>query len=287
MRYPRLLALCGLLIVACNAAPAMAQPQAAPDSQAPAQSQVVPAAPAPAATTEIDNPYGVQALWTNSDVVARGTLAILAVMSVWTWYVMVTKFIQQASMAARGRRARKDFWTAPSVAEGVTRLGKGSVYGYIANAGLAAANHHEGTLVEKIDVSTWITLSLDRATTAVNSRLQGGLAVLATVGSISPFVGLFGTVWGIYHALTAIGVAGQASIDKVAGPVGEALIMTAIGLATAVPAVLGYNFLIRRNKAVMEDVRGFTADLYAVLLSGRRVGDAPAAGQAHMRVAAE
>ena len=294
MRLPHLLAICGVLIATSGAVPAMAQAPA-PDNPAPTQAQgqaapasapaaVTPAARAsavdggtPAATTDADNPYGLQALWAGGDMVARGTLAILAVMSVATWYVMITKFFQQAGLGAQGRSARKNFWTAKSTEEGATRLGKGSVYRFIANAGIAAANHHEGTLVQKIDASTWITLSLDRATTAVNSRLQSGLAVLATVGSIAPFVGLFGTVWGIYHALTAIGIAGQASIDKVAGPVGEALIMTAIGLATAVPAVLGYNLLIRRNKAVMENVRGFSADLYALLLSGRRIGDAPPA----------
>ena len=114
--------------------------------------------------------------------------------------------------------------------------------------GLSAAEHHEGTLTEQIDLHTWVTMSLQRSVEPVGNRMQGGLALLATVGSTAPFVGLFGTVWGIYHALTAIGIAGQASIDKVAGPVGEALIMTAIGLAVAVPAVLGYNWLVRRNK---------------------------------------
>lgn len=284
MRLFRAIALSGVLILGCAATPLLAQAQTQTQDQAPAQAQPAPAATAPAdasapagpagGTVEADNPYGLQALWGNGDIVARITLGILAIMSIATWYVMITKFIQQAALAARGRTARKNFWKASSVADGAASLGKGSVYGYIANAGVAAADHHEGVLAQKVDASTWITLALDRATTAVNSRLQGGLAVLATVGSIAPFVGLFGTVWGIYHALTAIGIAGQASIDKVAGPVGEALIMTAIGLATAVPAVLGYNFLIRRNKAVMEEVRGFTADLYTVLLSGRRVGDA-------------
>ena len=120
-------------------------------------------------------------------------------------------------------------------------------------------------------MNDWITMSIQRAIDNVQSRTQDGLAFLATVGSTAPFVGLFGTVWGIYHALTAIGIAGQASIDKVAGPVGEALIMTAIGLAVAVPAVLGYNWLIRRNKAAMDRVRGFGADLHAVLLSAPHV----------------
>ncbi|MBR7780448.1 MotA/TolQ/ExbB proton channel family protein, partial [Undibacterium rugosum] len=117
-------------------------------------------------------------------------------------------------------------------------------------------------------LNTWVSMSIQRAVDKVQSRLQDGLAFLATVGSTAPFVGLFGTVWGIYHALTAIGMSGQASIDKVAGPVGEALIMTAIGLAVAVPAVLGYNFLVRRNKSAMEEVRAFAADLHSVVLSG-------------------
>ncbi|MBC3933701.1 MotA/TolQ/ExbB proton channel family protein, partial [Undibacterium curvum] len=128
--------------------------------------------------------------------------------------------------------------------------------------------HHEGALLEQIDLNTWVSMSIQRAVDKVQSRLQDGLAFLATVGSTAPFVGLFGTVWGIYHALTAIGMSGQASIDKVAGPVGEALIMTAIGLAVAVPAVLGYNFLVRRNKSAMEEVRAFAADLHSVVLSG-------------------
>jgi len=137
---------------------------------------------------------------------------------------------------------------------------------YIAESGIKATSHHEGKLLEQIDLNTWVTMSIQRAVDAVSSRLQDGLAFLATVGSTAPFVGLFGTVWGIYHALTAIGIAGQASIDKVAGPVGEALIMTAIGLAVAVPAVLGYNWLARRNKAVMDEVREFSDELNAVIL---------------------
>ena len=132
---------------------------------------------------------------------------------------------------------------------------------------------------DRIDLHTWVTMAIQRAIEAIQSRLQGGLAFLATVGSTAPFVGLFGTVWGIYHALTAIGIAGQASIDKVAGPVGEALIMTAFGLAVAVPAVLAYNWLVRRNKLAMEEVRGFGADVYVMLVQGGRTS-APASGVA-------
>ena len=132
---------------------------------------------------------------------------------------------------------------------------------------LAAASGKHVGLLGSVDLNTWMSMSIQRAIDNVQSRTQDGLAFLATVGSTAPFIGLFGTVWGIYHALTAIGIAGQASIDKVAGPVGEALIMTAIGLAVAVPAVLGYNWLVRRNKVAMENVRSFGADLHAVLLS--------------------
>jgi biopolymer transport protein ExbB len=123
-----------------------------------------------------------------------------------------------------------------------------------------------------LDRDGWVQLSIHRATELITARLQGGLTILATVGSTAPFIGLFGTVWGIYHALTAIGIAGQASIDKVAGPVGEALIMTAIGLAVAVPAVLGYNWLLRRNKLALENIRTFGTDIQAFLITGQRLG---------------
>ena len=201
-------------------------------------------------------------------------------MSLSTWYVMLTKLYEQARLFAQARHANKTFWSGNSVAASTEGLKKGSPFRYIAESGLKAMDHHEGTMVEQIDLHSWVTMSIQRASEEVGSRLQGGLAVLATVGSTAPFVGLFGTVWGIYNALTAIGIAGQASIDKVAGPVGEALIMTAVGLFVAVPAVLGYNWLVRRNKVAMEKVRTFTADLHSVLLSGRRVVDAPAISKA-------
>jgi biopolymer transport protein ExbB len=169
-----------------------------------------------------------------------------------------------------GDQAAKDFWAAGSIKAGVEKLKEGSAFRYIAETGIKASEHHEGTLVEQIDLHTWVSMSVQRAMDSINSRLQNGLAFLATVGSTAPFVGLFGTVWGIYHALVAIGISGQASIDKVAGPVGEALIMTAIGLAVAVPAVMGYNWLVRRNKTAMEKVRTFGSDVHNVLLAGKR-----------------
>ena len=245
-------------------------PPAPPATVPGATSPVAPAAPAAKVgerTTEIvENPYGLEALWKGGDLVARITLGILVLMSVGSWYIIVTKLYEQARMGHQARVAEKTFWTAPSVQKGAVGLKEGSPFRFIAETGLEATTKHEG-LLGNVDMNTWISMSIQRAIDNIQSRSQDGLAFLATVGSTAPFVGLFGTVWGIYHALTAIGVAGQASIDKVAGPVGEALIMTAIGLAVAVPAVLGYNWLIRRNKAAMERVRGFGADLHAVLLS--------------------
>jgi biopolymer transport protein ExbB len=214
---------------------------------------------------DASNPYGLAALWSGSDLVARTVLLILVVMSAGSWYLLVVKWLEQQRMLNQAR-ATEAFWSVDSVAQGVDTLAAGSPFRFIAQAGADASVKHAG-LLGQIDLNTWITMSIQRAIERVQGRLQNGLAFLATVGSTAPFVGLFGTVWGIYHALTAIGVAGQASIDKVAGPVGEALIMTAIGLAVAVPAVLGYNWLVRRNKAVMDEVRGFAADLHAVLLA--------------------
>lgn len=233
------------------------------------------AAPAGVATPElkketIDNPYGLEALWTQGDFVARGTLVIMIIMSMGSWYIIFTKVWEQSKLLKSAKAAAESFWTAGSVKKGAETLDEASAFRYMAEQGLKAADHHEGSLVEQIDRHTWIGMSVQRSVDNINSRLQDGLAFLATVGSTSPFVGLFGTVWGIYHALTQIGISGQASIDKVAGPVGEALIMTAFGLAVAVPAVMGYNWLIRRNKGAMERVRAFSGDLHNVLLAGKK-----------------
>ena len=268
-----------LIAVASAVVPQAAQAQAQPaaPAAAPAATPAEPAAtptPAPAAKAPssakamevVDNPYGLEALWKGGDIVARVTLAILAIMSMGSWYIIITKVYEQYRMGRQARAADKSFWNAPSVRQGVQGLKQGSPYRFIAESGLEATSKHVG-LLGHVALNEWIAMSIQRSIDNVQSRTQDGLAFLATVGSTAPFVGLFGTVWGIYHALTAIGIAGQASIDKVAGPVGEALIMTAFGLAVAVPAVLGYNWLIRRNKAAMDLVRGFGADLHAVLLS--------------------
>ena len=263
------------LAAALAVAPASAQaPASAPEASA-AASDATAAAPAPAplqATTTketIDNPYGIKALWQQGDFVAKGTLGILFIMSLGSWYILVTKLWESMKVAGEARAARKGFFKHPSLGDAAKTLKEGSAFRFIAETGIEANDHHEGALTEHIDRNTWVTMSVQRSVDDVQSRLQDGLAFLATVGSTAPFVGLFGTVWGIYNALTAIGIAGQASIDKVAGPVGEALIMTAIGLAVAVPAVLGYNWLVRRNKVTMEAVRSFSADLHGVLMGAR------------------
>jgi biopolymer transport protein ExbB len=236
-----------------------------------AQAASAPAAVVAAVAKEsVENPYGLSALWSQGDFVARGTLIIMIIMSMASWYIIFTKLFEQRKLMKSAEAAAKTFWTAGSVKSGIGSLEEGSAFRFIAESGVNASEHHEGTLVEKIDLHTWVSMSVQRAMDNINSRLQDGLAVLATVGSTAPFVGLFGTVWGIYHALTAIGISGQASIDKVAGPVGEALIMTAFGLAVAVPAVMGYNWLIRRNKMAMERVRAFGGDVHNVLLAGKR-----------------
>ena len=223
----------------------------------------------PAVKEVVDNPYGLEALWSQGDFVSKATLVILAIMSMGSWYIMFVKVWEQMKLFRQARAMQSTFWSAASVRAGVETVKPGTPFRYIAESGVNATQHHEGKLLEQIDLNTWVTMSIQRAVENVASRLQDGLAFLATVGSTAPFVGLFGTVWGIYHALTAIGIAGQASIDKVAGPVGEALIMTAFGLAVAVPAVLGYNWLVRRNKVALESLRGFGQDLHMVLISGR------------------
>ncbi len=215
----------------------------------------------------MENPYGFKAVW-DAGFVSRATLIILTIMSMGSWYIIITKLIDQAKIFKQSKETSAKFWKASSIAAGSAALKEGSPFRFIAETGTKATVHHDGALLEQIDLSTWVTMSIQRAVDKVQSRLQDGLSFLATVGSTSPFIGLFGTVWGIYNALIAIGMSGNASIDKVAGPVGEALIMTAFGLFVAVPAVLGYNWLVRRNKAAMEDVRSFSADVHSVLISG-------------------
>ncbi|HMJ28425.1 MAG TPA: MotA/TolQ/ExbB proton channel family protein, partial [Xanthobacteraceae bacterium] len=233
----------------------------------PGPAEVKPLPPAaPPATEVVENPYGLEALWKQGDFVARGTLIILMIMSIGSWYIGIVKVIEQARMMKDAKEADAKFWHAKSVQEGVATLKEDSAFRFVAEKSLLAAQHHATMQTKQLDLNTWVGMALQRAIDVVSNRLQSGLAFLATVGSTAPFVGLFGTVWGIYHALTAIGIAGQASIDKVAGPVGEALIMTALGLAVAVPAVLGYNWLVRRNRVAMELIRHFGGGVDMLLL---------------------
>lgn len=265
-----------------NAASAQEQPAdttqavdvapAATETAAPAPvDQAQSAASAAEESTQKHNPYGLDALWSQGDAVARGTLVLMGIMSAVTWYILFTKLWEQQRLFGQAKEAKR-LWDSSSLSDGVLKLSKNSAYRALVEDGLKAVKHHDGKLTDRIDLQDWVNSTVQRNVEAIQSALQGGLAFLATTGSTAPFIGLFGTVWGIYHALVAIGLAGQASIDKVAGPVGEALIMTAIGLAVAVPAVLGYNWLVRRNKVALEDVRAFANDLNAYLVVGARIG---------------
>jgi biopolymer transport protein ExbB len=229
------------------------------------------------AAVSTDEKFGFMGAMKQGGPIAWSTFGIMAIMSIFTWYIMITKYFQQRTILNHGEELNKKFWTSGSITEGAGKLDKNSAFRQVVDDGLRAAAHHDGKLTDKIDQHEWITMSLDRSVTAINSTLQSGLAFLATVGSTAPFIGLFGTVVGIYRALIEIARKGEADIANVAGPVGEALIMTAIGLFVAVPAVMGYNWLIRRNKSVMEQLGNFSNDIHAFMLSGARVASAPAA----------
>jgi biopolymer transport protein ExbB len=220
----------------------------------------------------VENPYGLQALWAQGDFIAKGVLILLALMSAYSWFIIFTKWWEQRRLLKQAAEADKNFWAADNIKNGVNKLtGKGNIFKAIASEAIDAAEHHDTRMTQQVPLHEWIDNVIARGVARIGSALQTQLPFLATTGSTAPFIGLFGTVWGIYHALVAIGVAGQASIDKVAGPVGEALIMTAIGLAVAVPAVLGYNYLLGRNKLIMERVKLFANDLEQVIVSGSRV----------------
>ncbi|HYU97093.1 MAG TPA: MotA/TolQ/ExbB proton channel family protein [Sphingomicrobium sp.] len=225
------------------------------------------AAAAPAANA---NPYGLIPALKQGGIIAISVFAILVLMSVFSFYILFTKLMQQQKIIAQGRKVRASFWNAPNLREAATKLEARSAYRAIVDDALLAQDQH-GKLTDPIDQHDWMANSLARSQGAIGARLGEGLAFLATVGSTAPFIGLFGTVVGIYRALIKIGASGQASIDAVAGPVGEALIMTALGLVVAVPAVLAYNWLVRRNKSIMEDLAAFTNDLHGYLMSGGAV----------------
>jgi biopolymer transport protein ExbB len=232
---------------------AMAQAAATPDTQKAAG----------AAADAVPTQYSLGHIWTDGSWISKAILVVLAIMSAGTWYIFFTKWLDQQRVLGQAAQVEKKFWSSATLNEGVDKLPKNSVFRGIAEAGLKASAG--GTTL--VGLSDWIGMTLTRQLEDANARLQGGIAFLGSVGSVGPFVGLLGTVIGILNALIGIGVAGQMSIDKVAGPVGEALQMTAIGLFVAVPAVLLYNYLVRRNKVITEKLRAFAGDLQAYLIS--------------------
>lgn len=262
-----------LLMAGTALTPSVVHAQAVVPSEPAASAAVVPAAAAPAPAAVAENPYGLESLWRTSDGVAKAVLLILVVMSMGSWYIIVVKFIEQARLNRQAKLAAKSFWSAGSVRQGADTLEQTSPFRFIAEAGLEATKKHGG-LFEHVDLNSWVTMSIQRAMERVQSRLQDGLAFLATVGSTAPFVGLFGTVWGVYHALVAIGMSGAGTLDKVAGPVGEALLMTAIGLAVAVPAVVAYNAISRSNRVLNGRLDAFAFELLTFLSMGQALQSA-------------
>ena len=211
------------------------------------------------------NPYGLRAIWGQGDLIAKGTVLLLGLMSLLSWTLIIRKLLEQKQLAAQSARANEVFSGTESIQNKTDSLTKNSPLRQLTESALNAARRYY-SLSSQVDMSTWLSQDISRSVGALQMKTQDGLSVLATVGSTAPFVGLFGTVWGIYNALVTIGVSGQASIDKVAGPVGESLIMTALGLAVAVPAILGYNWLVRRNRVSMHGVKWFGSELHTLLL---------------------
>jgi len=221
---------------------------------------------APAANTQ----FGIQNALHEGGLISYSVFIILVIMSLGTFYILFTKLMQQQKIISQGRKVRSSFWNSANLREAANKLDQKSAYRAIVDDALVAQDQH-GKLTDPIDQHDWMANSLARSQGAISARLGEGLAFLATVGSTAPFIGLFGTVVGIYRALIKIGASGDASITTVAGPVGEALIMTALGLVVAVPAVLAYNWLIRRNKSIMEDLAAYTNDLHGYLMSAGAV----------------
>lgn len=233
--------------------------------------------PAPAAPGE--NPYGLYAALEQGGFLTWFIFGILVIMSLATWYILFTKLFEQQKIFNQGRRMRAQFWQSANLREGASKLERNSAYRQLVDDAINAQDQHS-KLTDPVEQHDWMLGSLARSHGAIASRLGTGLAVLATVGSTAPFIGLLGTVIGIINALVKIGASGQASIDVVAGPVGEALIMTAIGLIVAVPAVMAYNWLLRRNKAVLEELAKFSNDLHGYIVSGGAVKPPVASGAA-------
>ncbi|WP_311221218.1 MULTISPECIES: MotA/TolQ/ExbB proton channel family protein [unclassified Acidovorax] len=223
----------------------------------------------------MESQFGIANVWIQGDFVTRFVAVLLLGMSLISWIVILIKALDIIRLKKHARAAR-DFWHSEDFASGLAKLGNAAdnPFRHLALEGRESTAHHRNTkahLHDSLDVSDWVTRSLRNCIDEFTARIQSGLAILASVGSTAPFIGLFGTVWGIYHALVAIGTSGQSTIDKVAGPIGEALIMTALGLAVAIPAVLGYNALVRGNKSILNNLNSFAHDLHAYFVTGARV----------------
>ena len=212
------------------------------------------------------NKFGFAEALEQGGFIAYATVVILGIMSFGSFYILFTKWFEQSKIMRQYGAVRTSFWKAPTLKEGATKLEKNSAWRQIVDDGVKA-EEEASKLKDPTESHDWLHGSLARSESSINARLAGGLPFLATVGATAPFIGLFGTVVGIYRALIAIGLAGSASIDKVAGPVGEALIMTALGLLVAVPAVLAYNYLQSRNKRIAELLTGFSSDVLANITS--------------------
>ncbi|MGH6785334.1 MAG: MotA/TolQ/ExbB proton channel family protein [Novosphingobium sp.] len=222
-----------------------------------------------AAGAEMQNKFGFVEALEQGGFIAYATVGILGVMSFGSFFILFTKWFEQAKIMRQGRDWNAPFWNAPSLRDGANKLEKNSAWRQVVEDGLTA--EEQVGKMDATDAHEWLHGSLARSEASINSRLASGLPFLATVGATAPFIGLFGTVVGIYRALIAIGIAGSASIDKVAGPVGEALIMTALGLLVAVPAVLAYNYLQSRNKRIAEILTGFSTNVLANITSNGAV----------------
>lgn len=229
----------------------------------------------------MNSQFGLANVWSQGDIVTKSVALLLLVMSLASWMVIIIKTLDLIKYKRLAKSA-EDFWHSEDFAAGLAKLGAdpANPLRQLALEGRETTVHHRNTkaqLHDTLDMSDWVTRALRNTLDEFTTKLQSGLAILASVGSTAPFVGLFGTVWGIYHALLAIGAAGQATIDKVAGPIGEALIMTALGLAVAIPAVLGYNALVRGNKGVLHKLNRFAHDLHAYFVTGARVSSSGSA----------
>jgi biopolymer transport protein ExbB len=221
-------------------------------------------------TAAAENQFGLQAALKEGGLISQSVFTILVIMSIVSFYILFSKLFEQQKIINQAKRVRQGFWSSPNLREGAAKLDKNSAYKQLVDDGLQAQDQH-AKLTDPVEAHDWLHGSLARSEAAINSKLGGGLAFLATVGATAPFIGLFGTVVGIYRALIKIGASGDPSIDKVAGPVGEALIMTALGLVVAVPAVLAYNWLQRRNKSIAEDLSAFSNDVLGFLASNGAV----------------